>query len=68
MSNQPQTELDEMIRKFKEYIYETNDYDELDFKSDLVDWHTRKLGEAVQEAYKKGYIDGGIAEINKGGV
>ena len=38
--------LDDMVRKFKDYVLEKNGYDELDFKSDLLDWHNHKLEEA----------------------
>ena len=30
--------LDDLIRKFKAYCQGEGDYDELDFKSDLIDW------------------------------
>jgi hypothetical protein len=38
--------LDDMVRKFKDYVLEKNDYDELDFKSDLLGWHNHRLEEA----------------------
>ena len=31
-------ELDDLIDKFKAYCQGEGDYDELDFKSDLIDW------------------------------
>lgn len=39
--------LDDMVRKFKDYVLEKNDYDELDFKSDLLGWHNHRLEEAM---------------------
>ena len=32
------SELDDLIDKFKAYCQGEGDYDELDFKSDLIDW------------------------------
>lgn len=37
--------LDELIRKFKDYCQGNGDYDELDFKEDLIDKLKSQLSE-----------------------
>ena len=53
--------LDEAVRKFKDYCQGKGDFDELDFKEYILDDLFRRYS---QEEYKRGYIDGGIKAFN----
>jgi hypothetical protein len=41
--SKPTNQLDDLVRKFKGYCNNENDFDELDFKGAILDWADKEI-------------------------
>lgn len=74
MTNQPHNtqELDEIIREMRYRVLEDNGLTvnglttiEQETKQAITDWHNKQVEEATEKAFTRGYISGGIDELDR---
>lgn len=67
MANQPHNtqELDEAIEDFISLGEMISLEDIAKLKQAILDWHNKQVEEAAEKAFTRGYISGGIDELDR---